>query len=381
MGTSLLRTNHLIMKLIIACLLFVAVRGEFTNNSTQDRYVKPEDLFYDPRTYVQPEVDLILYSPENSEGIKIYPTSGSQDLDQLIWDLPMKVFVHGFFSTGESRGREMAAAFLTPRDTTNFLNLPGDDGNVNVILVKWRSKAVPYINMAFRAMHVGEFLANWLFQTVYPRNPNLDLHLIGHSLGAQAVGKTGRRLGQVDRPPRRVTGLDPAGPRFEWYKTTGLERIMKDSGLFVDIIHTNPGILGVKKQYGHLDFYVDGGFQNLRQFRGFRDGKSKYRNKLSHSHATTMFIESILEPTKYVSLPCARVDPTVKTSRNQICIPRTDDVYAYRNFLGNGAIPPEDGDIAYGTYIADLEDPAVEELIRYLEGLEDDGMEADAAMQ
>jgi len=353
MGTSLLRTNHLIMKLIIACLLFVAVRGEFTNNSTQDRYVKPEDLFYDPRTYVQPEVDLILYSPENSEGIKIYPTSGSQDLDQLIWDLPMKVFVHGFFSTGESRGREMAAAFLTPRDTTNFLNLPGDDGNVNVILVKWRSKAVPYINMAFRAMHVGEFLANWLFQTVYPRNPNLDLHLIGHSLGAQAVGQTGRLLGKSGRLPMRVTGLDPAGPNFEWFQTKGLETISKYSGQFVDIIHTNPGVLGIKKQRGHLDFYVDGGYQNLRQFTGIK------RTKQSHSHATKMFIETILNPWKYPSIRCAIVDPEVKTLKKPICTHRgsPDGLLRMNVYLGIAAIINvlHEGTVAsygpYGTYI------------------------------
>lgn len=357
--------------MIIACLLFVAVRGHFTDNSTQDRNIQPQD-----RAYVQPEVTMTLYSPENRGGIKIWPTAESQQrrypTELFTLRRPMKVFVHGYHSYG-AKYVKMATNFLTPRE--------GDDGRVNVIIVSWRSSWMPYKKAALRSMDVGEFLARWLSDIVYRTNPNLDLHLIGHSLGAQAVGKTGRRLGQVDRPPRRVTGLDPAGPRFEWYKTTGLERIGKDSGLFVDIIHTNPGVLGVKKQYGHLDFYVDGGFQNLRQFRGFRDGKSKYRNKLSHSHATTMFIESILEPTKYVSLPCARVNPAVNTLRNQICIPRTDDVYAYRNFLGNGAIPPEDGDIAYGTYIADLEDPAVEELIRYLEGLEDDGMEADAAMQ
>jgi len=304
-----------------------------TNNSTQDRYIQPED-----RVYVQPEVELTLYSPENRGGIKINPTTP-------LVQRPLKVMVHGFLTTGEGKGREMATAFLTPRT--------GQNGNVNVIVVRWNSKYLPYINAAFRAINVGEFLARWLLQTVYPKNPNLDLHLIGHSLGAQAVGQTGRLLGNSGRLPMRVTGLDPAGPNFEWFQTKGLETISKSSGQFVDIIHTNPGVLGVKKQYGHLDFYVDGGYQNLRQFKGTNIKEKMKRCKQSHSFATKMFIETILDPWKYPSIKCANVDANVDTYASPICTHRRRSdglIQTNENYLGIAA-RKKPTDEAYGTYI------------------------------
>ena len=59
------------------------------------------------------------------------------------------------------------------------------------------------------------------------------------------------------------SGLDPAAPLFEG-EAIGA-RLDKSDATFVDIIHTNTqkvaivtGI-GIKKEIGHLDFYVNGG--------------------------------------------------------------------------------------------------------------------------
>ena len=69
---------------------------------------------------------------------------------------------------------------------------------------------------------------------------------MGHSLGAQLMGKAGRTMeGEHVGLPGRITGLDPAGPRF-WdgpIQTADPdlvpERLRQGSATFVDIIHTN----------------------------------------------------------------------------------------------------------------------------------------------
>ena len=86
-----------------------------------------------------------------------------------------------------------------------------------------------------------------------------DVHLIGHSLGAQLCGFAGKGLNKVGR----ITGLDPAGPSFDGVsKQARLDR--SDAG-FVDVIHTDakPFVpffgLGILQAVGHVDFYPNGG--------------------------------------------------------------------------------------------------------------------------
>lgn len=54
----------------------------------------------------------------------------------------------------------------------------------------------------------------------------------------------------------RITGLDPANPCFnEGEDLTGLSRGDAD---FIDVIHTNPGVLGKRDAVGDCDFYPNG---------------------------------------------------------------------------------------------------------------------------
>lgn len=91
-----------------------------------------------------------------------------------------------------------------------------------------------------------------------------SLHLIGQSLGAHVVGQAGHWLQEQKPTPflvARITGLDPAGPLFY----TGLVgRLLKtEDAAFVDVVHCNPGGLGVVApaivgpKLGTVEFYVN----------------------------------------------------------------------------------------------------------------------------
>ena len=85
----------------------------------------------------------------------------------------------------------------------------------------------------------------------------MNVHLIGHSLGAHVCGLVGKKLKPTGFLLERVSGLDPAGPGFEfpwdWY-----DSLSRDSASFVDVIHTSR-FMGHNGPLGHLDFYPNNG--------------------------------------------------------------------------------------------------------------------------
>lgn len=83
------------------------------------------------------------------------------------------------------------------------------------------------------------------------------IHLIGHSLGAHICGEAGRTYTSLTGESlQRITGLDPARPCFnEGEQLSGLER---GDAEFIDVIHSNPGILGTRDSIGDVDFYPNG---------------------------------------------------------------------------------------------------------------------------
>ena len=85
----------------------------------------------------------------------------------------------------------------------------------------------------------------------------LYLHCIGHSLGAHMCGLFAKQLfASRNIKPRRITGLDPAS---FYFKKNNNKRLFKGDALFVDIIHTNTFVFGLKDAIGDVDFYPNGG--------------------------------------------------------------------------------------------------------------------------
>lgn len=87
--------------------------------------------------------------------------------------------------------------------------------------------------------------------------PVENIHLIGHSLGAHIVGYAGRYFTELTGEViPRITGLDPANPCFnEGESLSGLQR---GDASFIDVIHTNSGVLGKSNPVGDVDFYPQG---------------------------------------------------------------------------------------------------------------------------
>ncbi|XP_041975073.1 pancreatic triacylglycerol lipase-like [Aricia agestis] len=183
------------------------------------------------------------------------------------WGRPIKAVVHGWNSNGNSQVNTLiTAAFLAADDC-------------NVIVVDWSGAASGlYTTSVMAVPGIGQFLGNfmqWVLNTVGGNWS--QVHLVGHSLGAHIVGNAGR---QVGGQPWRVTGLDPAGP--QWGGNSNA--LNRNSGVYVESIHTDGGLLGIMDPISDADFYPNGG-------RNPQPGC--WVSTCSHSRAYELFASSV----------------------------------------------------------------------------------------
>ncbi|XP_073829668.1 vitellogenin-1-like [Musca autumnalis] len=156
------------------------------------------------------------------------------------------IFVSGWNSNGnESTYIQDFANAYNCRGGYNFVYLNTAD-----------SIQTLYTWSAYNTKEIGEILAESL-NKLTDYIPVESIHLIGHSLGGQIVGFAGRKFKELNGEPlQRITGLDPANPCFNEGET--LSGISRDVAEFVDIIHSNPGVLGKPQSLGDVDFYAEG---------------------------------------------------------------------------------------------------------------------------
>ncbi|XP_016980058.1 vitellogenin-1 [Drosophila rhopaloa] len=130
-------------------------------------------------------------------------------------------------------------------------------GDVNFVAVDAaRFVDTLYTWSAFNTEEIGENIALGLVKLL-DLMPVENIHLIGHSLGAHIVGSAGRHLHRLTgQLVPRITGLDPAKPCFNEGEV--LSGLMRGDGRFVDVIHSNSGVLGKRDPLGDVDFYPGG---------------------------------------------------------------------------------------------------------------------------
>ncbi|XP_063704253.1 vitellogenin-3-like [Culicoides brevitarsis] len=113
-----------------------------------------------------------------------------------------------------------------------------------------------YAWSAFNTQELGEAIGEGLAQ-LSDFLPDEKIHVIGHSLGAHISGAAGQSYqNRAGKLLPRITGLDPANPCFKEGET--LQGLMRGDAEFVDIIHTNCGVLGKRDPIGDSDFYPNG---------------------------------------------------------------------------------------------------------------------------
>jgi len=245
------------------------------------------------RTREQPDQDAVLRATDT--------TTISQSTFQ--GGRPTKFIVHGFLNTGfDSWVQEMSAALL-------------EHGDYNVISVDWSGGSMPpYTQATANTRLVGREIALLVNTLVAEFGASAgDVHLIGHSLGAHTSGYAGQNITGLGR----ITGMDPAGPYFQWMPT--FVRLDPSDATLVDIIHSNGvanfalGGWGSSQPMGHLDFYPNGGAHqpgcpavelpaglSIDDIVDFGTGLVA----CSHGRAYDLFTESLRSPVRPVAYEC-----------------------------------------------------------------------------
>ncbi|CAL1546617.1 unnamed protein product [Lymnaea stagnalis] len=175
-------------------------------------------------------------------------------------------------------------------------------GDYNVFILDWHhGDRFPYEQAVANSYLVARQLAMFLrhLELVHGLAPPL-MHLIGHSLGAQIAGNTGKALA----PTRvaRITGLDPAEPHFDTVDDSA--RLDSTDALFVDVIHTDGATFtgtqgyGSLRPQGHADFYPNGGQKQpgcvSSDLSGFLPGLAWDKDiACSHARSYDLFIQSL----------------------------------------------------------------------------------------
>lgn len=195
---------------------------------------------------------------------------------------PTCIIIHGWKNDADSPVNE------------NIRNSYLDIGDYNVITVDWADGANSnYLFSAYRVGKVGAFIAMTIDNLVNSKHIDLNtLTIIGHSLGAHAAGIAGRN---VDGFISKIIALDPAGPLFAF--SLASYRMAASDAQYVEVIHTNGGILGIFAPLGDADFYPNGG---MRQPGCGKD----VAGVCSHERAHIYFAEALRSKRGFWSKKC-----------------------------------------------------------------------------
>lgn len=128
-----------------------------------------------------------------------------------------------------------------------------------------------------------------------------DLTLIGHSLGAHIAGIAGKKLENYTIPI--IIGLDPASPLFTVENEE--RRLAKTDAKYIEIIHSNAGLLGLSTPLGHASFYPNGG--KKQPGCGW-----DLINRCAHSRSYIYYAESIFDTTGFYAWQCKSYDEMVE---------------------------------------------------------------------
>ncbi|EAT48716.1 AAEL000268-PA [Aedes aegypti] len=256
------------------------------------------------------DIQFFLFTRENRDKRDVLYVSDKKHLrkSHLNRTNPMVIYMHGFSERapggdGES-SKQMRDALLNA-------------GDYNVVLVDWSPlTALPwYVNSVQNGPRVGRYIARFIRFLVLSNFPLKQIHLIGFSLGAEVAGFAGKTLNEWGMKLPRITGLDPAFPLYVFEKAS--QRLSPNDAEFVDVIHTDGGLLGYPWPLGHVDFYPNGGVPLQPGCAQQELSKNRWLGVIigcSHARAWQYFAESLTRPRAFLCDRCEHNDDNVTDS-------------------------------------------------------------------
>lgn len=174
----------------------------------------------------------------------------ASNLEYINRKYPLKIMIHGWTEHSYVEWyRNIRTAYMKK-------------GLYNIILVDWSLKGdTDYLSASRNAKIVGNKIGEFLINLSNKRGiPYKNMHLISHSLGCHVAGFTGKKVYEIaNRKIGRITALDPAAPIFDLVAMGPTNRLSKRDATFVDVIHTDGGMLGFNYPIGTVDFFPNGG--------------------------------------------------------------------------------------------------------------------------
>ncbi|XP_022230241.2 pancreatic triacylglycerol lipase [Drosophila obscura] len=248
------------------------------------------------------DIKFMLYTRRNRNTAQLLHLNDDGRLAQsnFNFNYPLAVYLHGFSesATGERQSsQELKDAFLRR-------------GNHNVILIDWSAMtAVPWYSNSVENLPItARYIARFLRYLVGRGYAAKHIHLIGFSLGAEVAGFAGKQLQEWGIKLTRITALDPALPLFEGNSSN--RRLSPSDARFVDVIHTDGGILGNPTAMGHADFYPNGGRPLQPGCARQEIANNRWLGIIigcSHQRAWEYFVESVAQPQGF---PAKRCEPS-----------------------------------------------------------------------
>uniref|UniRef100_A0A2K5YS79 Lipase I n=1 Tax=Mandrillus leucophaeus TaxID=9568 RepID=A0A2K5YS79_MANLE len=235
---------------------------EFSHLSIKDSF---RDLFI-PRI----EIILMMYTRNNLNCAKpLFEHNNSLNVNfntqkKTVW------LIHGYRPMGS-----------IPSWLQNFVSILLNEEDMNVIVVDWNRGATTFIyDRAVKNTRKVAVSLSGHIKNLLKHGASLDnFHFIGMSLGAHISGFVGKIFnGQLGR----ITGLDPAGPKFS--RKPPYRRLDYTDAKFVDVIHSNSH--GIK--------FI----------------------KCNHERAVHLFMASLETNCNFISFPCH----SYKDYKTSLCV-------------------------------------------------------------
>ncbi|KAF6119484.1 lipase I [Phyllostomus discolor] len=253
---------------------------EFSHLSIKDSF---RDLF-NPKM----QMFLIMYTRNNLNCAE--PLLEQDDSLNVNFNVSKKTvwLIHGYRPMGS-----------VPSWLQKLLRVLLNQDDMNIVVVDWNQGATTFIydRAVNNARKVAVSLSKCI-QKLLKHGASLDnFHFIGMSLGAHISGFVGKLFqGQLGR----ITGLDPAGPKFSGKPSNG--RLDYTDAKFVDVIHSDTNGLGIKEPLGHIDFYPNGGKKQPGCPKSIFSGLKFI--KCGHQRAVHLFLAALETNCNFISFPC-----------------------------------------------------------------------------